>query len=267
MIARNPDPNSTLPYLVRLPLGSRPVVLKTKDTWPRTAKVYCHPADEWPDPATLEIVERVPVASCVRRGVAIDLVLDRGRENRSQFVFTKARGREVVFWQSARTRKQARPNVTVPSARASGHQLDVVVDTRERYAWKFSAQQTKTAKRALPVGDYAVDGADGRPAAVVERKSLEDLVSTITGGKLWTLLRLGFDPARLVGNELLPERVAAARQRLPAATRLLEGDATQLALPDGSFDLVVASTVFSSILTGEKAGAGSSKYMTLTMRR
>ena len=68
------------------------------------------------------------------------------------------------------------------------------------------------------------------------------------GDNLLELLRLGFDPARLVGNELLPERVAAARQRLPAATRLLEGDATQLALPDGSFDLVVASTVFSSIL-------------------
>jgi SAM-dependent methyltransferase len=70
------------------------------------------------------------------------------------------------------------------------------------------------------------------------------------GDNLLDLLRLGFDPARLVGNELLPERVAAARRRLPAATRLLEGDATQLALPEGGFDIVVASTVFSSILDG-----------------
>lgn len=188
VIAKNPDPNSSLPYLVRLPMGSRPVVLKVKDTWPRTAKVYCHPADEWPDPASLDIVERIPVSSCVRRGVAIDLVLDRARENRSQFIFTKARGREVVFWQSARTRKQARPNVSVPSARASGRHLDLVVDTRERYAWKFSAQQATTTKRALPVGDYAVEGAGGQTVAVVERKSLNDLVSTMRGGKLWTLL-------------------------------------------------------------------------------
>ena len=218
VIARNPDPNSTLPYLVRLPVGAPPVVLKVKDTWPRTAKVYCHPADEWPDPATLDIVERVPVASCVRRGVAIDLVLDRGRENRSQFVFTKARGREVVFWQSARTRKQARPNVTVPSARASGHRLNIVVDTRERYAWKFSAQQATTTKRALPVGDYAVDGVDGRPAAVVERKSLEDLVSTITGGKLWTLLAALADAphAALVVDERYSSVFKRARVR-PAA--------------------------------------------------
>jgi len=68
------------------------------------------------------------------------------------------------------------------------------------------------------------------------------------GDNLLELLRLGFDPARLVGNELLPDRATAARLRLPAATRLLEGDATQLALADGGFDIVYASTVFSSIL-------------------
>jgi hypothetical protein len=186
VIARNPDPASTLPFLVRLPVGERPVVLKVKDTWPRTAKVFCHPATAWPD-HDLDIIERVPVISCVRRGVAIDLVLDRARENRSQFVFTKARGRDVVFWQSARTRKQARPNVTVPTARAVGRSLDIAVDTRERYAWKFSTQQATTSKRALPVGDYAVE-VDGQVVAVVERKSVEDLVSTIVGGKLWTLL-------------------------------------------------------------------------------
>ena len=68
------------------------------------------------------------------------------------------------------------------------------------------------------------------------------------GDNLLELLRLGFDPARLVGNELLPERAAAARRRLPAVTGLLEGDATQLELTDGGFDIVYASTVFSSIL-------------------
>ncbi len=99
LVARNPEPGSTLPWLVRVPLPGRPVVLKVKDTWPRTAKVYCHRA-EWP--ADAEVVERVPTRSCSARGAAIDLVLDRGREFRSQFVFTNARGREMIFWQSAR---------------------------------------------------------------------------------------------------------------------------------------------------------------------
>ena len=88
-----------------------------RDTWPRTSKVYCHRAPGWPDDP--EILERVPVRSCVRRRAAIDLVLDRGRENRSQFVITRIRGgREAIFWQSPRTTKAARPNVPLPTGRA-----------------------------------------------------------------------------------------------------------------------------------------------------
>jgi hypothetical protein len=136
VIARNPDEDSRLPFLVSLPLTEAGIVLKVHDTWPRAAKVYCHPSADWPDAP--EVVERVPVRSCVRRGAAIDLVLDRRRENRSQFVFTRARGREVIFWQSARTARQARPNVSVPTQRASGQVLEILVDSHERYAWKFT---------------------------------------------------------------------------------------------------------------------------------
>ena len=50
------------------------MALKVKDTWQRTAKIYCRRDDVWPD--DLDIVERIPVRSCVRRGAAIDLVLD-----------------------------------------------------------------------------------------------------------------------------------------------------------------------------------------------
>lgn len=114
MIARNPDPDSRLPYLLRVPLGAG-LVFRTAGTWPRTNALYCYPvaAGEWP--AEPEIVEQVPVRSCVRRGAAIDLVLDRVRENRSQLVFTTARGREAVFWQSAR--RSRHPARTAPSPR------------------------------------------------------------------------------------------------------------------------------------------------------
>jgi hypothetical protein len=181
VVARNPDEESSLPYLVRLPVGPRGVALKVKDTWPRTAKVYCHRADDWPD--DLEVLERVGVRSCVRRGAAIDLVLDRGRENRSQFVFTRARGREVIFWQSARTAKQARPSVTVPTARTAAGVLEIVVDIRERYAWAFGPQQATTRRASLAAGDYGVE-LDGRVVAAIERKSLVDLVASLTSGKL-----------------------------------------------------------------------------------
>jgi hypothetical protein len=183
LIAANPDPESRLRYLLRLPLGGG-LLFRTSGTWPRTKALYCYPVpvEEWPEDP--DIVERVALRSCARRGAAIDLVVDRGRENRSQIVFTQARGRQAVFWQSPRTRKQARPNVRTPSARAAGiTELEIVVDSHEQYAYHFSAQQVRTVTRALPCGDYGIT-ADGRLVASVERKSLADLVASLTGGKL-----------------------------------------------------------------------------------
>lgn len=186
LVAHNPEPDSRLPYLIRIPLGTDGIVLKARELWPRVSKVYCHRADGWPEDA--EVIERVPTRSCVRRGAAIDLVLDRGRENRSQLVFTHARGREAIFWQTARTAKQARPAVRSPRARAGGQDdVEILIDVHERYAWTFSETQATTAKRPLPAGDYAIER-DGVVVAAVERKSLADLVATLTGGKMRYLL-------------------------------------------------------------------------------
>jgi hypothetical protein len=112
------------------------------------------------------------------------VIVQRSRENRSQLVFTTARGRDAVFWQSARTRKQARPNVRTPTARAHGiEQLQILVDAHEQYAYRFGAQQASTVRRALPCGDYGLV-VDGLLVASVERKSLVDLVASLTSGKL-----------------------------------------------------------------------------------
>lgn len=80
VVARNPQADSKLPYLVRLPLDGE-LVLKTREPWPATARVYCHRFEEpWPQDA--KIVEETPVVLCRRRGAAIDLVLDRSRRAR-----------------------------------------------------------------------------------------------------------------------------------------------------------------------------------------
>lgn len=72
-----------------------------------------------------------------------------------------------------------------------------------------------------------------------------------TGKNLIELLSLGFQPENLVANELLDERALSARHRLPAATQILIGDASNLDLPENSFDVVLQSTVFTSILDDE----------------
>jgi hypothetical protein len=185
-VARNPEVDSALPFVIELPLGDGTVVLKTREAWPRTTKLYCHELPEWPSGA--EVVEEVAVRSCVRRGVAVDLVLDRPRENRSQFVFTTLRGgRRGIFWQSARTTRKTRPGLRVPTARSAGGVLEIVVDTRERYAWKFADQQATTTRRALTVGDYAVES-DGEVVGIVERKTLDDLAGRLVDGSLLILL-------------------------------------------------------------------------------
>jgi len=183
LIAANPDPDSRLAYLLRVPLGDG-IVMRTSGTWPRTKALYCYPVgpEEWPDDP--DIVERVALRSIARRGAAIDLVAARGRENRSQLVYTTARGRQAVFWQSPRTRRQARPQVALPTARAGGlAQLEILVDAHERYPYRFANQQVSTVRRPLPCGDYGVM-LDGTLVAAVERKSLADLLSSLTGGRL-----------------------------------------------------------------------------------
>lgn len=69
-----------------------------------------------------------------------------------------------------------------------------------------------------------------------------------TGGNLLELLRIGFAPRNLAGIELLPERFAHAMQTLPAGVVLMQGDASLVKLPDESEDIVLQSTVFSSLL-------------------
>jgi hypothetical protein len=75
LIARNPDPESALPFLLRLPIAGG-LVFRVKDTWPRTNAVFCYPVavDEWP--RTPDVVERVALRVCERRGAAIDIVAE-----------------------------------------------------------------------------------------------------------------------------------------------------------------------------------------------
>lgn len=68
------------------------------------------------------------------------------------------------------------------------------------------------------------------------------------GGHLLDFLRYGFAPQNLYGIELLPERVAGARTRLPEALMVHEGDASSAAVTPLSQDVVFQSVVFSSLL-------------------
>jgi hypothetical protein len=217
LVARNPEPDSTLPYLLSVPVGAG-LVLKARDTWPRTSRVYCHRVDAgWPEDA--EVIEDVAVLECQRRGIAIDLVLDRKRESRSQFVITRmGGGREGIFWQTRKVAATARPGARIPGRRISdlSARMTILVDTREHYPYRFAKQQTDVTREALPAGDYAVRGASGGIVAAVERKTIGDLAAGLNGGSL------AFELAKLAA---LPRAAVVVEDRYASLLKLTHAPA------------------------------------------
>jgi SAM-dependent methyltransferase len=78
-----------------------------------------------------------------------------------------------------------------------------------------------------------------------DRRVLE--VGSGRGGELAWMTELGAAGRHLVGVDLLPDRVTAARSAFPGL-EFSVGNAEHLQFEDASFDLVLALTVFSSIL-------------------
>ena len=126
------------------------------------------------------------------------------------------------------------------------------------------AMPARYARRAaLPAGRYSLLD----PAALRERQGRQRALAQMLarhgedpatlrltevgcggGGNLLELLQMGFAPEHLHGIELLPERHAAARRVLPEATTLWLGDACMAPIAPASQHLVLAATVFSSLL-------------------
>ena len=172
---------SRLPVVLELPLPNGPLVLATREPWPVAKDLFCVELDGWPADAVE--IERVPVASCRRLGASVQLVLDRAQRRRSLFVWTTKQGRPLVFWRSERSMRATRPGIRAPTARGLDGPLEVVVDLRERYPWRFASLPVTLERRRLPVGDYGVFE-DDRLVAVVERKKLEEFAGAAVQGRL-----------------------------------------------------------------------------------
>ena len=69
-----------------------------------------------------------------------------------------------------------------------------------------------------------------------------------TGHWLSDFIKWGAQPSNITGLDLLPDRVSEARTLCPAGVRIEWANAADAGLSDEAFDLVVQSTVFTSIL-------------------
>lgn len=124
---------------------------------------------------------------------------------------------------------------------------------RERYARR--AVQDPRYSLLNPAALWSMQERQRAMLALFRRLGWHDLsmlrlheVGSGAGSNLVELIQLGFDPAKLSGVELLPERHAQARERLPAVVALSQGDALTLSPAAASVDIVLQSTVFSSLL-------------------
>lgn len=57
--------------------------------------------------------------------------------------------------------------------------LKIIIDTREKRPWAFGSEYADTRVETLRTGDYAIDGDE---LFAIERKSLDDFLSTISTG-------------------------------------------------------------------------------------
>jgi ubiquinone/menaquinone biosynthesis C-methylase UbiE len=139
---------------------------------------------------------------------------------------------------------------SLDSARAEEARIREAYGKREvhdvRYSW-FN-----------PAYPFMVQQRERRLLDLLNRHNFADLESkTIlevgcgTGQWLRDFIKWGARPENVTGIDLLPDRVSRARRLCPPAVRIHCASAAQLPFYDETFDIVLQSTVFTSILDAD----------------
>ena len=159
--------------------GRTLLAVRTQSDWPGAgSQIFCLRETEFDGTEPLEPVERVPVAHLTRLGRKLSVTLDRGQRKRCEFLKVEKPYRdrpgtyEQIFFRTEQGVRAHRTSGRVELLTRSD--LEVVIDSAERYAWRFPA--ARVTRRKLPIGDYALEVED-RIAAVVERKTLDNLLT------------------------------------------------------------------------------------------
>ncbi|TCW62099.1 ERCC4 domain-containing protein [Treponema sp. J25] len=155
--------------------------VRAQDAWPgQKGNVFCIRDGTPPDERDLfETVERIPVISFDRFGKSLRITLDRPLKKRCEFLILQKAYKnrpgsyEQIFFktQTAQREHRSRSRLSLRPVKTS---FTVVVDTAEKYPWKFPKAQIE--KRKLPAGDYALIHED-TILAVVERKTFQNLLT------------------------------------------------------------------------------------------
>jgi ERCC4 domain len=169
------------PFRVSIEQGGRLVAaFRTQARWPGPGQqVFCLREHELDPVEPLDEIERVPVAHVTQVGRKLSVTLDRPNRKRCEFLVVRKEKRdgsgsyEQVFFRTESGIRSHRSRTRV-ELRGPDAPLHVVVDSGERYPWRFPGATVE--RRKLAAGDYALLD-DERVAAVVERKSFDNMLT------------------------------------------------------------------------------------------
>lgn len=89
----------------------------------------------------------------------------------------------------------AKSRSVMPGLQDQDARISIVVDSREQMPFTFDPSRFSVVRRALPAGDYSLDGFE--QVIAIERKSLEDYVGSVVQARK----RFGRELAVLAGYE------------------------------------------------------------------
>lgn len=176
-------PSRRFPFRVSLEQNGRLLLaVRAQARWPGPGQqIFCLRERELDPAEPLEPLERVPVAHLTRLGRKLTVVLDRPSRKRCELLVVRKPRRdgtgtyEEVFFRTESGIRAHRSRTRLELAPATSP-LRIVVDSGERYPWRFP--RALVERRKLAAGDYALlDGE--RVAAVVERKSFDNLLGEV----------------------------------------------------------------------------------------
>jgi hypothetical protein len=171
------------PFRVSIEQDGRTVVaVRAQARWPGPGQqIFCLRERELDPAEPLQPVERVPVLHLARLGRKLTVVLDRPNRKRCELLVVQKQRRdgtgtyEQVFFRTESGIRAHRSRTRLELAPAASP-LTIVVDSAERYPWRFPG--AALVRRKLAAGDYALLDGD-RIAAVVERKSFDNLLAEV----------------------------------------------------------------------------------------
>lgn len=156
--------------------------LAAQEKWPATNKnIFCKRLGCFTeqDLERFTLVDASNIKSLEHYGKKLEIILDRKIRKRCWFITIEREYKtrsgeyyEQIFWITQSSARAKGRRAYIPQG-GKNESFDVVIDTRERYPWKFP--KCNVVKENLAVGDYGLK-CDNQIIAVVERKTRENIL-------------------------------------------------------------------------------------------